>query len=466
MKVRPPRLPFRVEVAAVVAVGALYVIGSGWAMANTSYDIWGALRAAPLIAAVMVPLIHVSMRRQPHLVKIVYLGLALKAGGTVARYWVAFDAYGGAADAQSYHDAGRIYAQQIRDGQVGPWSIVPHGTGTEFVRHLTGTLYTVVGSSKLGGFLWFSALGYVGVILCIKAADYFPQWVDARRYAWLCCLSPSLVFWPSSIGKESWMMLSLGLVVYGAARLFATRQFARPILYLAAGTVAAGIVRPHMATVWVGAGVAGVVWSAFTVRTGRGNSRGAAIAAAGVGVVGLIVVGRVALRFLPSSQNDVSIGDQINTALDATLRRTSGGGSEFTPPSVASPLDYPVAVLRTITRPLPYEVRGLSTLLPAVETAAIIVLALVGISRMAALPSVLRRSPLTVMHLLIMVATALAYTSFSNLAILVRQRSLLMPSLLFLLSVRPHAVGGPEARWATPEGNARQAALHSGGPRT
>ena len=70
------------------------------------------------------------------------------------------------------------------------------------------------------------------------------------------------------------------------------------------------------------------------------------------------------------------------------------------------------------------------------------------------------------MHLLIMVATALAYTSFSNLAILVRQRSLLMPSLLFLLSVRPHAVSGPEARWATPEGNARQAALHSGGPRT
>ena len=49
----------------------------------------------------------------------------------------------------------------------------------------------------------------------------------------------------------------------------------------------------------------------------------------------------------------------------------------------------------------------------------------------------LRRSPFTVLHVLVVVMGALAYTSFSNLAILVRQRSLLMPSLLFLLCLPP-----------------------------
>lgn len=430
-------LPFRLEAAAVVALGVAYLVATGWAMANLSYDVWGALRAVPIIAALMIPLIHVSMRQQPHLVRIVYLGLALKLGGTVARYWVAFDAYGGAADAQAYHDAGRQAAQQIRDGSVGPWNIVPHGQGTQFVESLTGSLYAVTGSSKLAGFLWFSAFGYLGVVLCIKAADYFPQWIDSRRYAWLCCLSPSLVFWPSSIGKESWMILTLGFTVYGAARMFATTQFLRPMLYMAAGVGGAALVRPHMATVWVGAAVAGVLWSAFTGRATTRGGRAGAVFALAVGVIGLLVVGQVALRFLPSSTDDETVADQINTALDITLRRTSGGGSEFQPVTIAGPLDYPFAVMRTITRPLLYEVRGLSTLLPAVETTALIVLALVGLPRLGALLGLLRKSPFVVMHLLMMVATALAYTSFSNLAILVRQRSLLMPSLLLLWCARP-----------------------------
>ena len=430
----------------IVGTGLAYLLLAGWAMANLRYDVWGVLVAMPLITAVLVPVVHYTFRDQPTLARIAYVGLLAKACGTFARYWVAFDAYGGAADAQAYHDFGRIYGEKLRTGAVPPWGLVPHGQGTRFIEHLTGAVYALTGASKLGGFMWFSAIGFCGVLLCIKAATIAAPHLSIERYALLCCFSPSLVFWPSSVGKEAWMSMSLGLLTYGAARLFATPQFLRPLAWAAAGAVGALVVRPHIAAVWLGAAVTAAVWSVVGSRTGRSNSRAVGAMVLAAGVVGLVIVGRIALQFLSQNDEAESLSAQLNNAFDLTLRRTAGGGSEFVPPSVASPLDYPFAVLRTLTRPLPFEVTGLSTLLPALETTAIILLALFGFRRLMSLPSMLRRSPFTVMHLLVVVMGALAYTSFSNLAILVRQRSLLMPSLLFLLCLPPLTAPDRERR--------------------
>ncbi|MCB0985826.1 MAG: hypothetical protein KDB06_14345, partial [Ilumatobacter sp.] len=366
------RVSYEVQVGVIVAAGMAYVVGLGWAMANLSYDLWGALVAVPLIALVMVPLVARIFRSDRTIARVAYAGLALKLGGTIARYWVAFDAYGGAADSQDYHDRGRLLAAQIRDGSVGPWTIVPHGTGTDFIRNLTGSIYTVVGSSKLAGFLWFAALGYLGTLLCIKAATLFGRTFDGHRYAILCVISPTLVFWPSSIGKESWMMLCLGLTVFGAARLFTSGRIIRPLLWVAAGVAGAAFVRPHIAFIWVGAGVVGVLWSAIGSLAARSQGRAPAVFATVVGIGGLFVVGNAALRFLPSGTGDDSLADRITTAFDETLRRTSGGGSEFSPPGISSPLNYPGAILRTITRPLLFEANSISTLLPALETTALI----------------------------------------------------------------------------------------------
>ncbi len=417
----------------VLAVAASYLLIAAWAMTNMRYDFWGVFLAMPVIAVVIVPLIHSMFRDHPTIARIAYAGLAAKACGTFARYWVAFDAYGGAADAQAYHDFGRVYAEKLRNGDVPPWGLLPHGQGTRFVEHLTGAVYALTGASKLSGFMWFSAIGFGGVLLYIKAATIAAPSISIERYALLCCLSPSLVFWPSSVGKEAWMSVSLGLLVYGAARLFGTTQVVRPLVCAAAGAFGALLVRPHIAAVWLGAAVIAIVWSVVGTRTGRSTSRAVGAMVLAAGAIGLVVAGRIALQFLGQGDETDSVATQINNAFDRTLQRTAGGGSEFAPPSVATPLDYPMAVLRTLTRPLLHEVDGLNTLLPALETTAIIVLAVVGFRRLMSLPGMLRRSPFTVFHLLVVVMGALAYSSFSNLGLLVRQRSLLMPSLLFLL---------------------------------
>ena len=46
---------------------------------------------------------------------------------------------------------------------------------------------------------------------------------DHRRYALMLFFLPSLIFWTADVSKESLMMLSLGLVAYGGAKIF-TRQ--------------------------------------------------------------------------------------------------------------------------------------------------------------------------------------------------------------------------------------------------
>ncbi|MEQ1703374.1 MAG: hypothetical protein ABMA25_24975, partial [Ilumatobacteraceae bacterium] len=405
----------------IVVAGGIYVVAGTWAMTNLKYDIWGAFLAVPLITAILGPLIAVAFRSAPDIVRVLYAGLALKCVGTIARYWVAFDAYGGAADSQAYHDFGRIYAEKIRTGDVPPWGLIPHGQGTRFLEHLTGAIYTLTGSSKLAGFMWFSALGFGGMVLCIKAVTIAAPNVAHHRYALMCCLCPSLVFWPSSVGKESWMSLSFGVMTLGIAKLFATTALWRPLVLTVLGAVGTLVVRPHIAAVWIAAAVAAVIWRVVGRRTGSSNSRATSVIVLLVGVIGLVVVGRVALQFLGDEDASESVSTQLNDAFDLTLKRTAGGGSEFRPPSVATPIDYPVAVLRTITRPLLHEVTGLSTLLPAIETTAIIILAAFGFRRLMALPGALRRSPFVVFHLLVVVMGALAYSSFSNLAILVRQ---------------------------------------------
>src|SRR5205085_1758787 len=84
---------------------------------------------------------------------------------------------------------------------------------------VTGLIYAVIGPTQLGGFLVYAWLGFLGLVLFYRAFRIaFPEG-DHRRYARFLFLLPSLLFWPSSIGKDAWMVLMLGIAAYGAARV-------------------------------------------------------------------------------------------------------------------------------------------------------------------------------------------------------------------------------------------------------
>ena len=176
-----------------------------------------------------------------------------KLVGSVVRYYVTFTVYS-SADATVYHESGARLAGFFRQGDF----VVDIGkrvVGTGFIEIVTGVVYTVTGATKLGGFFVFSWLGFVGLFLFYRAFRIaFPPG-DGRRYALLVFFLPSLLFWPSSIGKESWMMFTLGIASYGAARMLAGRHFG--LLIVAVGLLGTAMVRPHVSLIFIVALIGG-----------------------------------------------------------------------------------------------------------------------------------------------------------------------------------------------------------------
>ncbi len=441
--------------ALVVAAGAGYLLFTAWAMATLRYDVWGALVAAPLIAAALLPFVRYALRGEPRFVmRIAFVGLAAKGAGTLARYWVANDAYGGAADSTSYHELGKLIAGRMHDGSITIIDLLPHSQGTRFIDELTGFIYTFVGSSNLAGFLWFAAIGYVGVVLSVKAACIAVPGLLKRRYALLCFLMPSIVFWPSGIGKEAWMSLCLGAVSMGAARLFTGGTIVRVVMWLGLGAAGAAMVRPHMAAIWLAGVVLALMWAIVSGRVGarvgqqKGPRRALLVGVTLVALVALVGVAQVTLKYLnPPSEAEASVSDQVSNVLELTTRNSSGGGSEIDPIEISGPLDYPQAIVRTLTRPMLYEANSVATLLPALEMTFFLLVALRGWRSLLNLPRQLLRTPFVMYAVLVCMMFGLAFTTLANLAILVRQRSLVMPSLLILCCLPPRL---PRKRPAPP----------------
>ena len=195
---------------------------------------------------------------------LIIVALVLKLGASFVRYFVAFDLYGGTADASRYDDLGAEIASRFRSGDLSLGELLSFGRSTEFIADLTGAIYAAMGPSRLGGFLVFAWIGFWGLFLFHRAALVGLPDGQQRRYAALVFFLPSMLFWPSSTGKEAVMMLSLGLCALGAARL--CERHRRAWLPLLAGLGISYMLRPHLGAVVLGALVVAVV---FRRRAGR-----------------------------------------------------------------------------------------------------------------------------------------------------------------------------------------------------
>ena len=78
------------------------------------------------------------------------------------------------------------------------------------------------------------------------------------------------------------------------------------------------------------------------------------------------------------------------------------------------------------------EARGLFQLISAAEMAALIGLCLVSWRRLIALPRSILTIPYVAFAMTALFAAGLAYTSFANLGILTRQKSLVFPLMLLI----------------------------------
>ncbi|MEY4176201.1 MAG: hypothetical protein RI900_3366, partial [Actinomycetota bacterium] len=421
----------------IAFAAVVYVAVTGWAMSSLSYDVWGGFVIAPILVLLTMPLLRRAFRGElAPLLPFAVGGLVAKFLGSVMRYWVAFDAYAGAADASNYHKFAKELAGQIRNGDVALSTIIPSGTSTRFVERVTATVYTVFGSSRLGGFFVFSWFAYIGSVLYVLAAIRAVPGLATRRYAGLVFLAPSLLFWPSSIGKEALVMPFLGAVAYAGTRFLHRRWKGWTLPVFAIGVLGAYFVRPHLAAIW-SAGI--VVAVASTLAMGKrlqgGGSRVGPLVMLALAVIAFASIATSALRFLDAQGDAIdsaTVIDRVDAIFNNTEERTEIGRSTFSPVTISGPVDWPYAIVRTLTRPLLTEVETFTEFLPAVETTTFVVLAIIGWRRIAHIPRLMRSTPYLWFAISVIIMFGLAFSSFRNLGLLARQRSLVVPLMALL----------------------------------
>ncbi len=415
---------------ALLVLLVVYVFGLAFSMQHFSYDVWGAIALAPVLIVISVPLLVRATRREgaPGMTRLIVLALVLKLVGALARYAVAYGVYGGFADAASYHEAGKVLAPLYRSGNFAAEIAGPGSLGTRTIKGVTGFVYALIGPSQLAGFVFFSWLGFWGLYLFYRAFVLAVPRGDARRYALLVFLLPSMLFWPSSIGKEAIITLTLGATAYGAARLFARRRGG--LLVMAVGLAGTALIRSHVAmAIFVAVSVG------YVVRRSRGVSPFAPVAKA----IGLAALAGISVAVLSQVKDDLGIESldvrSVQEQLATNQRNTTDGGSQFETTSDGSFASIPGSLVTILFRPWPFEASNLQNLIAALEGTLLAVLFFRSRRRLLAIPRQVRGHPYVVVVLVYTVLFAFAFSTFSNFGIVARQRVQLFPFVLVLLAL-------------------------------
>lgn len=425
------RIPASVTATALVLCGIAAVAATmAYLMEHGSYDTWAAIPVGIVLVALSVPLVRrlESYEADHRIARMLWWALLLKLFSALPRYVMVFGLYDGQADAASYSRVGSELASQFRDGMFyadlgGPLQ------GTRFIQLVTGVVFTVIGGTTLGGFLVFSWFGFFGLYLFHRAFVRACPDGDHWRYSRLVFLLPSLLFWPSSIGKEAWMCLGLGIVAYAGSRMLTGARGG--LVLLAAGSLMLSMVRPHIAAL-----VGFAVLLAYVVRRSPDNA--SVFAPAGKFVI-VIILGLGMVYAVGQLEDFFGVDEfdqeAVQTTLDEVTRRTGQGGSEFAaePSTNLRPSQFPQALVGVLFRPFPWQATNVQALVAATES--VLLMGLFVANRRGMLGAV--RSAIQVPYVVLCctytVLFVYGFSSFSNAGILVRQRVQVLPFVLVLV---------------------------------
>ena len=200
--------------AGLVAYGTMVVVAFG----TGSFKL---IEPVPLVAVLAFFAHRLALKvaerdRDPTMVQFVMAAFSAKMVGTLVRALVVSVIYHDRSDSIDYHQWGQFLAPQFRSFD---FSNVKSLSGTEFLRALTGVIYTFTGASEVSGALVMSFLSFLGLFLLWRAFRRAVPNGLTYRYGLLVLFLPSLLYWPSALGKEGWAIFCLGVGAYGVARV-------------------------------------------------------------------------------------------------------------------------------------------------------------------------------------------------------------------------------------------------------
>jgi hypothetical protein len=346
----------------------------------------------------------------------------------------------GLQDAAGYNRNGELIAQAIRAGRfsevIESYSATS-GAGTAGTSLLTGIVYSVFGESLTGGFLFFAFIAFIGALCFIRAVYLVVPGRQHRLYAFLIFFFPTILFWPSSLGKDAIQFGFAGVATLGfAIALTRSRLWGAVLILLGIGGVY--LVRPEVAVAIPVAMVIG-----FLLRKPRANMRDIAIKAVSIGIflaLGLLLkpaiettIGVDELSFTsvqekledfasnPFSENDVTADGNIATT------------SDFDAVSPSSPSWVPMAFLTVLFRPFIWEANSAQTLLQSLEGLLTLALVAYGARNIVRTVAATPNSAFLIYSLVFMITMVLILSTFGNFGLLARQRAIVFP-MVFLFA--------------------------------
>ena len=443
---RSPLLRTWWTTAAVLAFGtALGLYGIETATGDRRY--WPGLVLVPALGLAAVPVVRrIGERWAPGFD---FAGIALV--GLAARCVAAAYRLENGVDGVVYHQVGARLAASFRqlDFSVDTGRQVP-GTGS--VRYVAGLVSVVANGSIVVEYLVFTTIAFGGLLCAYVAFATAVPGGERRRYALLVLLWPSLVLWPSSMGKEALVTGAFGVAALGAARLYTHRPAG--LTLLGTGTVGVLMIRPHVALLVALATILGYVF----VRSTAGSTVLSAtklVTIIVLAVGGAVVVGQTA-EFLRLENLG---GEDVASVREATTRQTAQGGGAFTPVRADSPARYPAALVTVLFRPFPTEARSTEAIFSALEGVVLGVLVLASWRRWLALPRQLLTVPYVAFALSIVLMFGYAFSVIANFGILARQRTQVLPYLFVLLAIPAREPGTARDRPRGPQRRRRRATV-------
>lgn len=428
--------------ATVLAIGAA-LVGVGVGLALLPWEIQVTALLLTVATVVAIWLIPQAVRREPTVsVELLALALGAKVIGGLARYTVLQVVYGGSGDAVGYHASGALYAPLVRNLD---FSFISFETlGTPIVGYLTAFLYAVITPSMPAAFVTFSLLSFIGTWCFYRAHRISFPGGNHRLFFVLVFFLPTLVYWPSSLGKDALVILGLGVSTLGLAKTF-QRPSPGAIAQLILGTALVFVVREAVAVMLLAGVVVGLL-----IRPGPARSpvtRPLAWVLVGpILAAGLVFAFRISAQQLNIEENLEGVFQKYET----TQENLAKGGSSFQQPSVTSPAGALLAVAGVLFRPFPWE---LGSGLGAIAGLEGVVLLFLLLFRLPAAIRALRlwRGGMVLSAVVVSILLIATLSAFTNFGLLARQRSQAFPFVLMVFTATPAV-----RRWRTGRGDVAQ----------
>jgi hypothetical protein len=400
---------------------------------------------SPIVARVLIPVFGfvavlaaakwLSARHldEPWLARFLVLGLVAKEVASFLRYRTLVNSYGDVGDASVYDTYGRRFALFWLHSKNSPGSPqLDNIRQSNFLRWFTGVIYYLFGSDMIAGFIVFGLIAFVGSYLWYRAAVEAIPFLDRRLYFLIIMFAPSILFWPSSIGKEALMQFAIGSAALGTAHLF-NGKIVRGLLVALPGAWLMSVVRAHLLGL-----VALAAAGAFVIGQSPRRARSTSATSSLVKPIGIVIVVFIAVFAVSAGANSLGLQSlslsSVQAELDATSVSTGQGSGRFdNGGNSLSPLKLPQGMVTVLLRPFPWEVTSPLQSLAALEGVALAAFIVwrrkslaISLRHIRAVPFLFYCWTLTILY-------SVTFQAFSNFGLLDRQRALVLPALYVLV---------------------------------